>query len=449
MEINKKLIHFKTKQKFNEELANGNILETSIVFIQDSKEIYTHGQYYGDLSECLTKYPQEFTKEEKEQMLENLGYYAVEWDGSSETIELSDEEYRKVLSATNVYLVLMDIIYLLPTIKTNEMYVYNLIEENMISMFSLDTSTNPMALTSFPVLIPRTTSELGNDSNFISSDNLKTINGESILGEGDIIIPTKVSELVNDANYIQDNVISDGVYAVDANGKLIDYNTADATALGVALIAGEHKFMIAKSDATNDGSNYNLYYNYYKGDLSLTNYSNANGTNSYGYLGGSSTPQLSQDFTTWTAGALSDFNGKSNTQIIAASSSNAKDMCKVLETFNAGSDNQGHSDWYVPAAGQLALMYLAKTDINAALTNIGGTAFNESSRYWSSSEYVADSAWYVDFSGGCVGSRNKRDGLRVRFIRDISVPKPLKERVSDLESQLGDINTILESIING
>ena len=46
MAINKKLIHFKSKQKFNEELANGNILETSIVFIQDTTEIYTHGQLY-------------------------------------------------------------------------------------------------------------------------------------------------------------------------------------------------------------------------------------------------------------------------------------------------------------------------------------------------------------------------------------------------------------------
>lgn len=46
MAINKKLIHFKTKQKFNEELANGNILETSIVFISDTQEIYTHGTFY-------------------------------------------------------------------------------------------------------------------------------------------------------------------------------------------------------------------------------------------------------------------------------------------------------------------------------------------------------------------------------------------------------------------
>lgn len=207
------------------------------------------------------------------------------------------------------------------------------------------------------------------------------------------------------------------VYAVSATNALIDYSTADNTAKGVAIVAGEHKFMIAKSDAT-DGTNTTLYWTKSYSDLSLTNYDNADGTNSYGYLGGSSTPQLSQDFTTWTAGALSDFNGKTNTEVIAASSSNAKDMCKVLETFNAGSDNQGHTDWYVPACGQLALMYLAKTDINAALAKIGGTAL-ESYRYWSSSEYVSDSAWYVDFGNGTVGSRNKRDSHRVRFVRDI------------------------------
>ena len=47
MAINKKLIHFKSKQKFEEELANGNILDTSIVFIQETTEIYTHGQFYN------------------------------------------------------------------------------------------------------------------------------------------------------------------------------------------------------------------------------------------------------------------------------------------------------------------------------------------------------------------------------------------------------------------
>lgn len=52
MAINKKLIHFKTKAKFNEELAAGNILDTSIVFIKDAKQIYTHGQLY-DCNEIM------------------------------------------------------------------------------------------------------------------------------------------------------------------------------------------------------------------------------------------------------------------------------------------------------------------------------------------------------------------------------------------------------------
>ena len=47
MAINKKLIHFKNKENFDNEVANGNILDTSIVFIQDSKQIWTHGEYYG------------------------------------------------------------------------------------------------------------------------------------------------------------------------------------------------------------------------------------------------------------------------------------------------------------------------------------------------------------------------------------------------------------------
>lgn len=47
MAINKKLIHFNKKESFNIELANNNILNTSIVFIKDSKEIWTHGQLYA------------------------------------------------------------------------------------------------------------------------------------------------------------------------------------------------------------------------------------------------------------------------------------------------------------------------------------------------------------------------------------------------------------------
>lgn len=39
MAINKKLIHFKRKEVFEEKLANNEILDTSIVFIDDTNEI--------------------------------------------------------------------------------------------------------------------------------------------------------------------------------------------------------------------------------------------------------------------------------------------------------------------------------------------------------------------------------------------------------------------------
>jgi hypothetical protein len=213
------------------------------------------------------------------------------------------------------------------------------------------------------------------------------------------------------------------VYAVSSTGSLIDYNSADASALGVALIAGEHKFMIAKADAT-DGTDTTLYWDKSYSDLSLTNYGNVDGTNLDGYLpmadgtfaGYSSSTHLSDDFTTWTAGALSDFNGKANTAVIAAASSDARDMCTVLNTFNA---SNSYKDWYIPACGQLALMYLNMTEINAALVKIGGTALQEF-YYWSSSESSSNKSWPVAFRDGNVGTYLKNNTYaRVRFVRDI------------------------------
>lgn len=50
MAIDKKLIHFNRKEVFEEKLANNEILDTSIVFVKDSKEIYTHGNLYKSVN---------------------------------------------------------------------------------------------------------------------------------------------------------------------------------------------------------------------------------------------------------------------------------------------------------------------------------------------------------------------------------------------------------------
>ena len=232
--------------------------------------------------------------------------------------------------------------------------------------------------------------------------------------------------------------VSNGVYAVTSDGELIDYNIADSSCLGVALVAGEHRFMIAKNDAT-DGAKTTLYWgkNLYRKDVAgITNISSG-----ADFIGEGK--KYGTDFTTWSTGPVVDFNGAANTAAIIAGytehgvSMDAIDMCTVLNTFNAGSDNQGHSDWYVPACGQLALMYLAKTDINAALAKIGGTAF-ESDNYWSSSETDASGAWYVNFGGGYVYSDDKGRSYRVRFVRDIATEKkiPLKDYTLSLKDKI-------------
>lgn len=338
MAINKKLIHFKNKHTFQQEVANGNILNTSIVFIQDTQEIYTHGTFY---------------------------------DGKQ------------------------------------------------IDLSNLATKSE----------VPTKLSQLENNTNYIT----KTEVADSYQVKGDYALKSDVEVEVE---------VPNGVYAITADGKLIDYNSADATATGVALVAGEHKFMIAKSDATNDGSNYNLYWTNNTSDLSLTNYTKSDGTNGSGYLpkpdgtfGGST--HLSDDFTTWTNGALSDFNGKANTAVIAAASSHAKDMCTVLNTFNA---SDSFKDWYVPACGQLALMYLNMTEINAALAKIGGTAL-AAARYWSSSENSFYVAWRAYFYDGFVYNNSKDGYGRVRFVRDLIITEPLKERVSDLELSVFELQS--------
>lgn len=49
--LKKILVRFKTKELFNERLALNEIPETSICFIEDTKEIWTHGQFYATSNE--------------------------------------------------------------------------------------------------------------------------------------------------------------------------------------------------------------------------------------------------------------------------------------------------------------------------------------------------------------------------------------------------------------
>lgn len=75
MAINKKFIHFKRKSTFQRELDAGNILNTSMVFISDSKQFYVNGQFFS-----------ENTLFDLNQLLENVSGELSETDTTNEAV---------------------------------------------------------------------------------------------------------------------------------------------------------------------------------------------------------------------------------------------------------------------------------------------------------------------------------------------------------------------------
>ena len=244
-------------------------------------------------------------------------------------------------------------------------------------------------------------------------------------------------------------VATAGVYAVSSSGALIDVANADESCIAVALVVGEHKFWIEKNEASNtsyatanDSYESSYDYDYYfswggygTDQADIPTYNQVGGNSSswtWGYLPkadgsySSTSNNLSSDITTWTDGtALGDFNGKENSESIknvlnnGSGSNYYTPMGVLLNTFNESSntENFGYTDWYIPACGQLALMWLNMAEINTALTAIGGTTIS-SGLYWSSSEYSSSYGWCVYFSNGYVSNYIKYNVYRVRFVRD-------------------------------
>ena len=245
-----------------------------------------------------------------------------------------------------------------------------------------------------------------------------------------------------------------GVYAVNKEGQGVPVEFADTSCVAVALIVNDapvpQRIMIEKNetknttsikaayeaeDASNTGYNY-FYWGMFDSEQgSIPTYNKVGGNfSSYscGYLPiadgryySTKNFNLSGDYTTWKRGtALSDFSGKSNTAALKAAADNDvfttyANMATWCAKFNEiPSENQNYSDWYIPACGQLALIYLNLRQINKALTAIGGTtiAFYN---YWSSSEYSSIYGWTVNFGNAHVCNSGKGSNYLVRFVRDI------------------------------
>lgn len=203
--------------------------------------------------------------------------------------------------------------------------------------------------------------------------------------------------------------IENGVYAVSADGKPVEVSQADASCIAVALITDNQRIMIAKEDAT-DGTNNTLCWGTNLNSIDVENLENL---------------ELLE--------AWYNYDGKSNTEKIISAYTiygvemNDRDMCRVLQNFNNRTniatygDNEGFSDWYIPASGQLHEIHINLSAINDTFIIISGVKLDESAYYWSSTEGDNEKGIYINFLNGVNGdiaASPKVGAFRVRFVRN-------------------------------
>ena len=228
---------------------------------------------------------------------------------------------------------------------------------------------------------------------------------------------------------------TDGVYGI-YEGKPAVYNEAkkadEGELEGVAIVMYGRALQISHSGLTDD-----QYWGKTSVKISgIKDVSQTGGgvTGYYGYLPqadgsyGTTTEsyKIKADHTTWqnySSTALADTCGWSNTKALITAHSGKTPSSSYIGAatadFRNGANSQGFTDWFVPAAGQLAYMCLNVTEINTLLDKCGGTSL-PMDWHWSSSEYTATGAWCVNFSDSQVCGVGKDGRVYVRFCRDIT-----------------------------
>ena len=124
--------------------------------------------------------------------------------------------------------------------------------------------------------------------------------------------------------------------------------------------------------------------------------------------------------------AIYDLDGYRNTEVIYAA---YHDNDSIFNTdYQAFSAVDFENGWYLPAIGQLNYLYGNLIEVNAGLYAAGGTPFETGTSwiYWSSTEYSASGAWYIQHSGFMRGDAGyveprKTNSYRVRAARNFSL----------------------------
>ena len=172
----------------------------------------------------------------------------------------------------------------------------------------------------------------------------------------------------------------DGIYLVLDGGRRVLFtgdNTADdcAACVGIGVKCGSKSIMVALNDQA-DGE-----------DITLT--ANKGKGNYAGYI-------------ITYLDAVADWNGKANTE--------------HLKEIGLNGEITLPDGWYIPSLGELYFVFLNRRAINKALTFVGGTEIADD-WYWTSTEYSATSAWYLNLLNGYASTYTKASPtFRVRAV---------------------------------
>lgn len=186
-----KFIYTKKKKAFIKELEANNVPEDAIAFIEDTKEIWNRGVYYGpnsvDLSNYTT-YEDLSYKQDKISDLATIRANASTYKGTITEVQANGTS----ISTTGVANI--------PSATTSKYGVTKL------SSSTSSTSTT-LAATASAV---KAAYDLANkkQDKLTSGTNIKTINGQSILGSGDLSIDGSSSYPVNDFGEVNNSSIT-------------------------------------------------------------------------------------------------------------------------------------------------------------------------------------------------------------------------------------------------
>lgn len=103
--------------------------------------------------------------------------------------------------------------------------------------------------------------------------------------------------------------------------------------------------------------------------------------------------------------AQEDYAGKANTTAILNAFPNdgtsyAAKFCASYSRANANGYGILAGSWWLPSLGELFLIWANFHKINYALSLITGADQLPAAAYWSSTEYSATGAWYLNFNNG-------------------------------------------------